>query len=154
MSARGRIKLNRGAAVQLRGDFKESGIFFESCDFKNGSLMAILKCEVVTKNSSAEFEVKKEQRLRIAGKRVVDFVAFNLNDLTERFDQAAARGLDGAKRIASIACSRVGQKENPIQTWRSKLGVLCGIGKTSAGNPCAAKPSLEKNFAAGKQAFR
>jgi hypothetical protein len=42
---------------------------------------------------------------------IVDFVAFNLLDLTERFDQAAARGLDGAKRIASIVCSRVGQKE-------------------------------------------
>ena len=55
--------------------------------------MTILKSEVVPKNSGAAFKVKKGQRLRIAGKSIVDFVAFNLNDLTERFDQAAARGV-------------------------------------------------------------
>ena len=48
--------------------------------------MAILKSEVVAKNSGAAFEVKKRQRLRIAGRSIVDFVAFNLHDLTERFD--------------------------------------------------------------------
>ena len=53
--------------------------------------MAILKSVVVPKNSGAAFEVKKGQRLRIGGKSIVDFVAFNLNDLTERFGQAAAR---------------------------------------------------------------
>ena len=53
--------------------------------------MAILKSEVVPKNSGAAFEVKKGQRLRIAGKSVVDFVAFNLHDLAERFDQARTK---------------------------------------------------------------
>jgi uncharacterized protein YcgI (DUF1989 family) len=55
-------------------------------------VVAILKSVVVPKNSVAVFEVKKKQRLRIAGKTIVDFVAFNLPDLTERFDQVAARG--------------------------------------------------------------
>ena len=53
--------------------------------------MATLKSEVVPKNSGAAFEVRKGQRLRIAGKSIVDFVAFNLHDLIERFDQARTK---------------------------------------------------------------
>jgi uncharacterized protein YcgI (DUF1989 family) len=53
--------------------------------------MAILKSEVVAKNSGAAFELEKGQRLRIAGRSIVDFVAFNLIDLTESFDQARTK---------------------------------------------------------------
>src|ERR671922_2772539 len=53
--------------------------------------MAVLTSRIVPKNSGAAFEVKKGQRLRVAGKSVVDFVAFNLNDLSERFDQARTK---------------------------------------------------------------
>ena len=53
--------------------------------------MAILQSHVVPKNSGAAFELKKGQRLRIAGRSIVDFVAFNLHDLTERFDQARTK---------------------------------------------------------------
>ena len=53
--------------------------------------MAILKSQIVAKNSGAAFEVRKGQRLRIAGKSIVHFVAFNLHDLTERFDQARTK---------------------------------------------------------------
>jgi uncharacterized protein len=53
--------------------------------------MALLKIEVVPKNSGAAFEMKKGQRLRIAGRSIVDFVAFNLRDLNERFDQARTK---------------------------------------------------------------
>ncbi len=53
--------------------------------------MAVLKARVVEKNSGAAFEIKKGQRLRIAGKSIVDFVAFNLHDLNERFDQARTK---------------------------------------------------------------
>jgi uncharacterized protein len=53
--------------------------------------MAILRSHIVPKNTGAAFELKKGQRLRIAGKSIVDFVAFNLNDLTERFDQARTK---------------------------------------------------------------
>jgi uncharacterized protein len=53
--------------------------------------MALLESRVVEKNSGAALEVKKGQRLRIAGKSIVDFVAFNLHDLNERFDQARTK---------------------------------------------------------------
>ena len=53
--------------------------------------MAVLETRMVEKNSGAAVEVKKGQRLRIAGKSIVDFVAFNLLDLTERFDQARTK---------------------------------------------------------------
>jgi len=39
--------------------------------------VALLKSEVIPKNSGATFEMKRGQRLRIAGKSIVDFVAFN-----------------------------------------------------------------------------
>ena len=48
--------------------------------------MAILMSELVPKNSGTAFEVKRGQRIRIAGESIVDFVAFNLHDLTEGFD--------------------------------------------------------------------
>jgi uncharacterized protein len=53
--------------------------------------MAILKIKVVPKNSGAAFDVKQGQRLRVAGKSIVDFVAFSLSDLAERFDQARTK---------------------------------------------------------------
>jgi uncharacterized protein len=53
--------------------------------------MAILKIKVVPKNSGAAFDVKQGQRLRVAGKSIVDFVAFSLSDLTKRFDQARTK---------------------------------------------------------------
>ena len=53
--------------------------------------MAIFKSQVVPKNSGAAFEVRRGQRLRVAGKSIVDFVAFNLYDLNERFDQARTK---------------------------------------------------------------
>jgi hypothetical protein len=39
--------------------------------------VGILKSEVVPKNSGAAVEGKQGQRLRIAAKSIVDFVAFN-----------------------------------------------------------------------------
>jgi len=53
--------------------------------------MAILQSHIVPKNTGAAFEVKRGQRLRVAGRSIVDFVAFNLHDLNERFDQARTR---------------------------------------------------------------
>jgi uncharacterized protein YcgI (DUF1989 family) len=42
-----------------------------------GDGAAVLKSEVVPKNSGAAVEVKQGQRLRIAGKSLFDFMAFN-----------------------------------------------------------------------------
>ena len=44
--------------------------------------MAVLETRMVEKNSGAAVEVKTGQRLRIAGKSIVDFVAFNLHELS------------------------------------------------------------------------
>jgi uncharacterized protein YcgI (DUF1989 family) len=53
--------------------------------------MKLTKAVNVPKNSGAALELSKGQRLRIAGRSIVDFVAFNLHDLTERFDQARTK---------------------------------------------------------------
>jgi len=45
----------------------------------------------VPKNSGRAFTVRKGQCIRVAGRSIVDFVAFNLHDLTERFDQARTK---------------------------------------------------------------
>jgi uncharacterized protein len=57
----------------------------------SGGDMAVLESVVVSKNSGRAFIVKRGQRLRVAGRTVVDFVVFNLHDLRERFDQARTK---------------------------------------------------------------
>jgi len=53
--------------------------------------LAVLKSEGVPKNSDAAFQVRNGQRLRITERSIVDFAAFNLHDLTERFDSKRAK---------------------------------------------------------------
>ena len=77
--------------------------------------MAILKSSVVAKNSGAAFEVQKGQRLRIAGKSIVDFVAFNLHDLTERFDQARTK-TNQVKIFVSTGDVLYSKRNNPMLT--------------------------------------
>ena len=77
--------------------------------------MAILKSAVVPKNSGAAFEVKKGQRIRIAGRSIVDFVAFNLHDLTERFDQARTKA-DQVKIFISTGDVLYSKRNNPMMT--------------------------------------
>jgi len=78
--------------------------------------MAILKSVVVPKNSGVAFEVKKKQRLRIAGKTIVDFVALNLYDSTERFGQAAASGSQRCEtyRVNCVFSNRTGGEISSI----------------------------------------
>jgi uncharacterized protein YcgI (DUF1989 family) len=77
--------------------------------------MTVLKSEVVPENSGAAFEVKKGQRLRIAGKSIVDFVAFNLHDLTERFDQARTK-TNQVKIFISTGDVLYSKRNNPMLT--------------------------------------
>src|SRR5688572_6054028 len=77
--------------------------------------MAILQSAIVPKNSGAAFELKKGQRLRIAGKSIVDFVAFNLHDLTERFDQARTK-TNQAKIFISTGDILYSRRNNPMLT--------------------------------------
>ncbi|MGH7825709.1 MAG: DUF1989 domain-containing protein [Candidatus Binatia bacterium] len=77
--------------------------------------MAVLQTEVVPKNSGRAYVVKKGQRLRIAGKSIVDFVAFNLDDLNERFDQARTK-TNQAKIFISTADTLFSKRNNPMLT--------------------------------------
>jgi uncharacterized protein YcgI (DUF1989 family) len=70
---------------------------------------------MVEKNSGAAVEVKKGQRLRIAGKSIVDFVAFNLHDLTERFDQARTK-TNQVKIFISTGDILYSKRNNPMLT--------------------------------------
>ena len=77
--------------------------------------MALLQSEVVPKNSGKAFAVKKGQRLRVAGRTVVDFVAFNLRDVRERFDQARTK-TNQAKIFISSGDQLVSKLNNPLLT--------------------------------------
>lgn len=77
--------------------------------------MAILKNQVVPKNSGAAFEVMKGQRLRIAGMSIVDFVAFHLKDLHERFDQARTK-TNQAKIFISTGDVLFSKRNEPMLT--------------------------------------
>jgi hypothetical protein len=77
--------------------------------------VAVLQSENVPKNSGRAYIVKKGQRLRIAGKSIVDFVAFNLNDLSERFDQARTK-TNQVKIFISAGDTLFSKRNNPMLT--------------------------------------
>lgn len=77
--------------------------------------MAVLQSDIIPKNSGRAYVVKKGQRLRIAGKSIVDFVAFNLNDLTERFDQARTK-TNQVKIFISTGDVLFSKRNNPMLT--------------------------------------
>ena len=77
--------------------------------------MGALETRMLEKNSGAAVEVKKGQRLRIAGKSIVDFVAFNLHDLTERFDQARTK-TNQVKIFISTGDILYSKRNNPMLT--------------------------------------
>lgn len=49
--------------------------------------MRIIKQETIPNNSGRAYVVKKDQRIRVSGTTIVDFVAFNHSNLRDRFDQ-------------------------------------------------------------------
>jgi len=77
--------------------------------------MVVLESRVVAKNSGAAFEVRKGQRLRITGTSIVDFVAFNLHDLNERFDQARTK-TNQVKIFISTGDVLYSKRNNPMLT--------------------------------------
>ncbi len=77
--------------------------------------MTLLQSEVVPKNSGKAFIVKEGQRLRVAGRTVVDFVAFNLHNLRERFDQARTK-TNQVKIFISTGDQLVSKLNNPLLT--------------------------------------
>lgn len=77
--------------------------------------MALLRSTAVARNSGAAFELKRGQRLRIAGRTIVDFVAFNLHDLSERFDQARTK-TNQVKIFISTGDILYSKRNNPMLT--------------------------------------
>ena len=77
--------------------------------------MAVLEDKVVPKNSGAAVVVNKGRRLRVAGKSIVDFVAFNLHDLNERFDQARTK-TNQVKIFISTGDTLFSKRNNPMLT--------------------------------------
>ncbi|MCJ7574297.1 urea carboxylase-associated family protein [Candidatus Bathyarchaeota archaeon] len=70
---------------------------------------------IIPKNTGKAFIVKKGQLVRIEGKSVVDFVAFNLNNLKERFDQARTKS-NQAKIFISTGDHLFSKFNNVIMT--------------------------------------
>jgi len=70
---------------------------------------------MVQKNSGWSSRVIKGQRIRVAGKSVVDFVAFNLHDLKERFDQARTK-TNQAKLFISTGDQLISKINNSMLT--------------------------------------
>lgn len=77
--------------------------------------MKVLQSVVVPKNSGKSFVVKKGQILRVAGRTVVDFVAFNLHNLRERFDQARTK-TNQVKIFISTGDQLFSKLNNPLLT--------------------------------------
>lgn len=77
--------------------------------------MSTLTDEIVRKNSGRAYEVEKGQIVRIAGRSIVDFVAFNLHNLTERFDQARTK-TNQAKIFISTGDRLFSKLNNPMLT--------------------------------------
>ncbi|HXG51740.1 MAG TPA: urea carboxylase-associated family protein [candidate division Zixibacteria bacterium] len=75
--------------------------------------MALAQSKVVAKNSGAAFAVRKGQLLRVAGRSIVDLVAFNLHDVRERFDQARTK-TNQAKIFISTGDVLYSKRNNPM----------------------------------------
>ena len=75
----------------------------------------VLSSVTVPKNSGYAVPVKKGQCVRVAGRSVVDFVAFNLHDLTERFDQARTK-TNQAKLFISTGDQLLSKLNSPLLT--------------------------------------
>jgi len=63
--------------------------------------MAVIEDVIVPKNTGKSFIVKKGQRIRVITESTVDFVVFNLDNLSERFDQARTKANQGKVYIST-----------------------------------------------------
>jgi uncharacterized protein YcgI (DUF1989 family) len=77
--------------------------------------MKTISRAIVPKNSGQAFEVLKDQTIRVAGRTVVDLVAFNLNELKERFDQARTK-TNQAKIYISTGDQLISKRNHPMLT--------------------------------------
>jgi uncharacterized protein YcgI (DUF1989 family) len=71
--------------------------------------------DLVPRNSGASWVVRRGERIRINGRTVIDFVAFNLENLRERFDQARTK-TNQAKIWISTGDILYSKLNNPLLT--------------------------------------
>lgn len=76
---------------------------------------ALIQRDIVTRNSGRSIELRHRQRMRVQGRTVVDFVAFNLHDLRERFDQARTK-TNQAKVFIGRDDILYSKQNNPMMT--------------------------------------
>src|SRR5262249_60630198 len=77
--------------------------------------MKALHERTVRVNSGHAWEMKKGQRVRITFQSIVDFVAFNRDNLQERFDQARTKANQG-KIYLSMGDQLLSKVNNPMMT--------------------------------------
>jgi len=53
--------------------------------------MRLLEDTIIHRNSGKTFTLRRGQHIRVIGESIADFVAFNLDNLKERFDQARTK---------------------------------------------------------------
>lgn len=71
--------------------------------------------DVVPRNSGRSYAVRRDQRIRVTGRTVIDFVAFNLANTRERFDQARTKS-NQAKLFISTGDVLFSKLNNPMLT--------------------------------------
>jgi len=70
---------------------------------------------VIQYNTGKAFIIRKGQRICIAAESIVDYIAFNADNLKERFDQATTKGYNGRIFISS-GNSIYSNYHNPMMT--------------------------------------
>lgn len=82
--------------------------------------MVLLGETVIPYNTGKAFIIKNGQRISIIAESIVDYVAFNFDNLKERFDQATTKGYNG-KIFISSGDKIYSNYHNPILTLISIL---------------------------------
>jgi uncharacterized protein YcgI (DUF1989 family) len=77
--------------------------------------MTVIESKVVPKNSGMAFVLRQGQTIRISGRSIVDFVAFNFQDLRERFDQSRTK-TNQTKIFISAGDQLISKLNNPMLT--------------------------------------
>jgi hypothetical protein len=79
------------------------------------SIRQIIQKFAIPRNTGQAFELRKGQGVRIIGTTIVDLVAFNRDDLTERFDQARTK-VYNQKIFISIGDVLMTKSNHPLLT--------------------------------------
>ncbi|MBI4321556.1 MAG: urea carboxylase-associated family protein [Chloroflexi bacterium] len=77
--------------------------------------MKLLEDAIVRRNTGAAFTLREGQHIRVIGESIVDFVAFNLADLRERFDQARTK-INAGSIFISRGDTLVSKRNNVMLT--------------------------------------